>query len=78
LPFWRAHRPSAALLGLCCIAVSTVVILPFTHIGQRIFLFKQPTMHNMIILCSITLVYFITTEVVKIMYYRRRREKQVL
>jgi len=77
LPFWRAQRPSAALLGLCCIAVGTVVMLPFTHIGQQIFLFKQPTLHNMIILCSITLVYFITTEVVKIIYYHKRGNKSV-
>lgn len=73
LPFWRAHRPSAMLVGLCGVAAAIVTVLPFTHIGQQIFLFKRPTMHDMFIICGITFAYFITTEVVKLFYYRFRK-----
>lgn len=70
LPFWRAHRPSWLLLILCFCAVATVIIIPCTAFGQRLFLFQQPTMHDILIICSITCAYFITTEVVKLTYYR--------
>jgi P-type Mg2+ transporter len=70
MPFWRAHRPSFALTILSLGSAIMVTGLPFTEFGQRVFLFEQPTLHNLFIICCIILAYFITTETVKILYYR--------
>jgi len=75
LPFWRAHPPSFALTMLCLGSALIVIGLPFTALGQKIFLFKCPTAYNMLIICSITLAYFITNETVKLLYYRRHNSK---
>jgi Mg2+-importing ATPase len=75
LPFWRAHRPSLLLCGLC-VAMATVVIgLPFTAFGQKFFLFKCPTMHDLFIIFAVVIAYFITTESVKLLYYRTNSGK---
>jgi Mg2+-importing ATPase len=76
LPFWRAHRPSLLLFSLCCVAVTIVLVLPCTQFGQKIFLFKQPTVHDLAIICAITIAYFIVTETVKIWYYHRRNNNK--
>jgi Mg2+-importing ATPase len=68
-PFWRAHRPSLLLLSLCVLAAIIVMCVPFTSFGQKFFLFARPSAHDMFIIISIVIAYFITTETVKIMYY---------
>src|SRR5690606_25252396 len=40
--FIRAHRPSILLMGLSLFVVLTAIILPFTTIGHRVFLFASP------------------------------------
>jgi len=74
-PFWRAHRPSWLLLFFCAIATIIVTVLPFTTFGQRFFLFAPPTMHDMVIICVIVVAYFVTTEMVKLLYYRVQDRK---
>lgn len=68
--FWRAPRPSLWLSSLCVIAATIVICVPLTHFGQKFFLFARPTMHDIFVIVTILITYFITTETVKIMYYR--------
>lgn len=75
LPFWRAHRPSLLLFSLCCATASVVIMMPYTALGQQLFLFKRPTGHDMFIIFSIVCAYFITTEIVKILYYHFKNKK---
>ncbi len=70
LPFCKAHRPSMLLLSLCSMAAGIIIVLPFTMLGQNIFLFKHPTAYTMFMILSITTVYFVATEIVKLLYYR--------
>jgi len=74
-PFWRAHRPSLFLTALCIISALFVTILPFTAFGQRFFLFARPSMHDMVIIGAIVIAYFVTTETVKLFYYRIQDRK---
>ncbi|HSC25389.1 MAG TPA: HAD-IC family P-type ATPase [Candidatus Babeliales bacterium] len=74
-PFWRAHHPSLALLGFCCIAAIVVIMLPFTSLGQTFFSFVRPSMHDMKIISGIVLAYFLTTETVKVLYYHTYTKK---
>lgn len=69
-PFWRAHHPSLFLFCLCMLAAIIVTMVPFTQFGQKFFLFARPSIHDMIIIFAIVIAYFITTETVKILYYR--------
>ncbi len=75
IPFWRAPRPSWMLVGLCCLATAIVLILPFITFGQTIFSFVQPSMGDMRKIALIIAAYFITTETVKILYYRSQNNK---
>ena len=75
LPFWRARRPSLALISLCLGASIIVFGLPFTEWGQRLFFFERPTAHNIAIICCVVIAYFITTEMVKVLYYRSYKSK---
>jgi P-type Mg2+ transporter len=75
IPFWRAQCPSLALMFLCLISGIVVISLPFTAIGQNLFFFACPTYHNMTIICCVVIAYFITTEMVKLLYYRAQNNK---
>src|SRR5579872_56499 len=68
--FCRKPYPSLTLVGLCCIAVAIVLILPFTGLGHLIFSFVRPSLHDISVLLSIVAAYFVTTEIVKLLYYR--------
>lgn len=69
LPFYKAVRPSIALMLLASTGAITTVVLPFTTFGQQIFKFIQPTLKDLSILISIAIAYFITTEIIKHFYY---------
>lgn len=71
MPVWRAHHPSLALALLSCTSTVIVIALPYTLFGQRFFLFERPSLYNILIICCIVGAYFITTEVVKWLYYRK-------
>ena len=73
--FCRKPYPSLTLLGLCCIAVAIVLILPFIGLGHLIFSFARPSLHDISVLLSIVAAYFVTTEMVKLLYYRVQSRK---
>lgn len=70
LPFFRAVRPSWSLI-LCVVAVSLFAIaLPLTATGKHFFGFVALSYHHYALIASIVMLYFITTECVKLLYYR--------
>jgi Mg2+-importing ATPase len=70
LPFYKAKRPSFALVALSALIALLAIALPFTSVGQQFLHFKQPQGIHLIIITSIAVGCFITTECVKLLYYR--------
>lgn len=70
--FLRAPRPSTTLLFLSGITATIAIILPFIPSAQELFSFTplQPT--QIFTLLGLVVIYFITTETVKCLYYRQR------
>lgn len=65
-----AKRPSNTILVLSGLALTTAIIVPLTAIGREIFSFTVPTMPQITLAVAIVAVYFISTEVVKLLYYK--------
>jgi Mg2+-importing ATPase len=70
LPFYKAKRPSFALVLLSAVIAAFALALPFTALGQRFLHFKQPQSIHLVIVTIIAIGCFITTECVKLLYYR--------
>ncbi|MDD2806971.1 MAG: HAD-IC family P-type ATPase [Patescibacteria group bacterium] len=70
-PFFRSKRPSSPLLWLSVLAAFVTVGLPYTYLGQHIFSLTPPTPQFLAIDLALVLAYFVVTETVKLMYYRR-------
>lgn len=68
--FLKAKPPSAVLSGLTILAFLATVILPYSSIGQTVFSFLRPSVYHITLILSIVAVYFICTEIVKLLYYR--------
>lgn len=68
--FFKTVRPSAPLVVLTLLAFITTIVLPFTLFGQSMFHFVRPSMGSLSLVLGIVAVYFITTEIAKITYYR--------
>jgi len=67
--FFKAHRPSKLLIGLSLFVVATAIVLPFTTIGHKIFLFSSPTWQHAPWLVGVILFNLIVAESVKMIYY---------
>ncbi len=67
--FFRAHRPSKLLIGLSAFVVSTALILPFTTIGHKVFLFTSPQWEHAPWLIGVIMFNMIIAEGVKLTYY---------
>jgi len=70
LPFWKAAKPSNIILIFTLVAGISAVIIPFTRFGQNIFSFIKPSIPDLILIIFLVISYFISTEIVKILYYR--------
>lgn len=74
--FFRAHRPSNLLLGLSLFVVATAIILPFTTIGHKVFLFTSPKWEHAPWLIGVIMFNLVIAEAVKLTYYYfKNREK---
>jgi len=69
--FLKARRPSFLLTFFSVVVFLTTVILPFTNFGQEIFHFTSPPLPALLIVFSLVLVYFVISEAVKLIYFRR-------
>jgi len=69
LPFFKAKMPSKSVMILMMISAAVAVIIPHTAFGQSFFHFQNPG-HYLVLTLSLVFSYFVTTEVVKLLYYR--------
>ncbi len=69
LPFWKAKRPSSFVIWLTLSVMTMTLIIPFVPLMQAFFGFVAPTMQNLSIAILLVLFYFMSTEVVKLMFY---------
>jgi Mg2+-importing ATPase len=68
--FFRAQAPARILAWLSGLAALATIVLPFTALGRTIFHFMAPRPQDIILILSLVLVYFASTEGVKHLYYR--------
>ena len=73
--FFRAHRPSGLLVGLSLFVVATAIILPFTTIGHKIFLFTSPQWEHAPWLIGVIMFNMVIAEAVKLTYYYFKNRK---
>jgi P-type Mg2+ transporter len=69
LPFFRAIRPSFALVSLSFLALVLVFILPATLFGQEIFHFASDNQPILAIVLVLALLYFVATEFAKRFFF---------
>lgn len=69
LTCFKSRRAAWPIFLLTGTAAITTVVLPFTHTGQTLFKFIRPETPILILIGGLTIVYFITTEIVKHFYY---------
>lgn len=70
LPFWKAKRPSGIVTWLSLAVAILTVLIPFVPAMQRIFGFVTPTMENLFMAFLLVLLYFVSSEAVKLLFYR--------
>ncbi|MBI4008973.1 cation-translocating P-type ATPase [Candidatus Roizmanbacteria bacterium] len=68
-PVLKALKPSRPVIFLSLLAAIVAVVIPFTQFGHRFFSFISPTPTYLIMIIAIVLLYFISTETVKLVYY---------
>lgn len=68
--FGKARAPSAPLMVIAFLTFLITIILPFTNVGKQTFHFISPSFHSLSIILILTISYFITTEIVKLIYFR--------
>ena len=71
--FIKGSRPSKSLVYLSIMTFILTIGLPFTTFGQKIFKFTPPTIAHLVWILSLVVIYFIISEIVKLMYYKNRR-----
>lgn len=67
--FLKTKRPSLTLITLAIIDSLFIVLLPFSSWGQRFFHFAHPPISAVLIVFSLVFSYFITSEIVKLIYF---------
>lgn len=72
--FTKTLRPSNSIIWLSLITVFVTIGLPFTAFGQKIFKFVTPSPGHLAIIISLVIIYFIVSEMIKLLYYKNRQE----
>ncbi len=75
LPVWKSKLPSMPLIVLTIIAAVIGVSLPLMSFGRSVFNFIKPTSANITLVLVLVGLYFVSTEVVKQLYYASVKEK---
>jgi Mg2+-importing ATPase len=70
LPFWRSKPPSATVLWLTLLAMAVTVALPFYGPVRQLFGFIVPAPHHLAMACALVILYFVSTETAKLLFYR--------
>ena len=69
--FLKTVRPSVTLGVLTVLAFILTIGLPFTVFGQKVFHFVKPTLFHLMLILTIVGIYFVCSEIVKLMFYKR-------
>lgn len=72
--FLFARKPSAVLAYLTIPAALTAIIIPFTNFGHTFFKFVSPEPKYLLWILGIALLYFASTEIFKLLYYRKSKK----
>lgn len=70
--FLKGGWPSWQLISFGFLAAFLTILIPSTKIG-RIFHFVCPSIDNILLIIGIVIVYFICTEVAKLLYFRSKK-----
>ncbi|OGG16584.1 magnesium-translocating P-type ATPase [Candidatus Gottesmanbacteria bacterium RIFCSPHIGHO2_02_FULL_39_11] len=73
LSIFKAKPPSLILVILTGLAFLTAIILPYTLLGRTLFSFVPPTPNYLITILAVVLIYFVVTEIIKVLYYQSNR-----
>ncbi len=68
--FYKAVRPSWAVILLALLSVTLSLMLPYVYAGHKLFGFVFVPLYNVLIVLGISVVYFIASEIIKIVYHR--------
>lgn len=75
LPFWKARRPANGLIFLSVFVMALTVALLYIPKVQEVFHFIEPGLEYMIPAGILITAYFVTTEIVKLFFYRLWKSK---
>ncbi len=75
LPFWKARRPANSLIFLSIFVMTLTVGMLYIPKVQEVFHFIEPGLNYLIPAGILIGAYFITTEIVKLMFYRLWKDK---
>jgi len=77
LPIFKAKsKPSKTILILTSVAALSTVLVTFIPFGAKAFGFVVPNLNNLLIIAVVIAGYFISTEIVKVFYYKRKNTKE--
>lgn len=68
--FGKAKIPSIPLIIISFLIFLITILLPFTNFGKDTFYFISPSLSSLLIVLVLVISYFITSEIVKLTYFR--------
>lgn len=74
--FWKAEKPSFALTFSVVSVFIVSIALPFFAFSQKIFHFVAPRLDSLLIMSLILLIFVITSELIKYLYFKYFRRKE--
>lgn len=69
--FYKAKPPSLGLALISVLTLTITIMLPFSLLGQETFHFISPAFPQLFIVISLVLVYFLVSEIAKLLYFRQ-------
>lgn len=73
--FLKAKPPSLPLISFSIFTLGVTVSLPFTNFGKEFFHFVSPSLHALLIVFALLFSYFLSSEIVKLTYFKRYNMK---
>ncbi|MBW6442109.1 HAD-IC family P-type ATPase [Patescibacteria group bacterium] len=75
VPFLKAKsKPSKIILTLTSLAAVSTIFVTFTSLGARSFGFTTPSLYSLMIIGIVIFGYFVSSEIVKVFYYKKQSE----
>ncbi len=68
--FLKAKFPAFSMIILSLVATFLTVLIPFTRLGHSLFKFISPSFNHLMIILGVVILEFVSSEFVKIAYYK--------